>query len=282
MGKASSSKKIARAARAGGRASSVRQRNLMFPAAIGAIVLAGSAMVALAWNDHRDQASSVPPVANKDHWHAAYGFYICGEWQPAIPTYENPDGIHTHGDGVIHIHPFSSAAAGENARLKVFLDSAGVKLTDDELKIGDKTWKEGDDKCDGKDAELVVARWEHVQTTDKEPALLHSDFGDTRFRDDGEGFTIAFVPTDEAEGKGDKDIPKPESASQLSELGSVDTGQTSTDSTVPGETTVSTEPGETTVPTTAPEGGSTTTAAGGSTTTPETVPPADDGSSGSG
>ena len=69
MGKASSSKKIARAARAGGRASGVRQRNLMFPAAIGAIVLAGSAMVALAWNDHRDKASSVPPVANQDHWH---------------------------------------------------------------------------------------------------------------------------------------------------------------------------------------------------------------------
>jgi hypothetical protein len=244
----------------------------MFPAAIGAIVLAGSAMVGLAWSDHRDQASSVPPVANKDHWHAAYGIYVCGEWQPAIPTYENPDGIHTHGDGVIHIHPFSAAAAGENARLGKFLDSAGVTLTDSELKIGDKTWKEGDDKCDGKEAELVVARWENVQTTDKEPALLHSDFGDTRFREDGEGFTIAFVPTDEANGKGDTDIPKPESASQLAELGSADASNPSGASTTAPEGSTTTAAGGST--TTAP-GGATTTAPEGDTTT--TAPASGDG-----
>ena len=251
----------------------------MFPAAIGAIVLAGAAMVVVAWNDHHDTASSVAPVANKDHWHAAYGIYVCGEWLPAIPEFDNPDGIHTHGDGVIHIHPFSSSAAGENARLGVFLDAAGVKLTNDKLEINGKTYEEGKDECDGKEAELVVAKWQDVETTDKKPALIPSDFGDTRFRANGEGYTIAFVPTKEAEGKGDEQIPKPESASQLAQLGAVDTGQTTTDSTLPGETTVSTEPGETTVPTTAPEGGSTTTA-GGSTTTPETVPPADDAGGG--
>jgi hypothetical protein len=278
MGKASSSKKIARAARAGGRASAVRQRNLLFPGAITAIVIAGAALVGFAWNDHRDQASSVAPVANKDHWHAAYGIDICGEFQPAIPTFENPDGIHTHGDGVIHIHPFSASAAGENARLGVFLDAAGIKLTNDELTIDGKTYKEGDDKCDGKDAQLVVAKWENVETTKKAPALIPSDFDDTRFRSNGEGYTIAFVPVDEAEGKSDTDIPKPESAATLAELGAVDAGQTDTGSTLPGETTVATEPGETTVPTTAPEGGATTTAGdGGSTTTPETVPPEDSG-----
>lgn len=242
----------------------------MFPAAIGAIVIAGAAMVVLAWNDHRDKASSVPPVANQDHWHAAYGIYVCGEWQPAIPEYENPNGIHTHGDGVIHIHPFSASAAGENARLSEFLDTAGVKLDNNTLEIGDEKWEEGETECDGEAAELVVAKWQDVQTTDKKPALIPSDFGDTRFREDGEGYTIAFVP------EGETDIPKPESSAQLAELGAIDTGQTPTNSTVPGETPESTEPGETTVPTTAPEGGSTTTAAGGSTTVPETVPPSDD------
>jgi hypothetical protein len=272
MGKASSSKKIARAARAGGRASGVRQRNLLFPAAIGAIVLAGGAMVALAWNDHRDKASSVPPVANKDHWHAAYGFYVCGEWLPAIPEFDNRDGIHTHGDGVIHIHPFSASAAGENARLGVFLDGAGVELTDDKLTIGEDTWEEGKDECDGKEAELVVAKWQDVETTTKKPALIPSDFGDIRFRANGEGYTIAFVPKDQAEGDSDEEIPKPESPAQLAQLGAVDTGQTSTGSTVPGETTVSTAPGETT---SAPEGGTTTTAAGGTATTATTAPPSE-------
>jgi len=277
MGKASSSKKIARAARAGGRASGVRQRNLLFPTAIGAIVLAGGAMVALAWNDHRDQASSVPPVANEDHWHAAYGIYVCGEWQPAIPEYENPNGIHTHGDGVVHIHPFSASAAGENARLGEFLETAGVKLTNDTLEIGDDKWEEGKDECDGKEAELVVAKWQDVETSTKKPALIPSDFDDTRFREDGEGYTIAFVPVDQAEGDSDEEIPKPESAAQLAQLGAIDTGQTPANSTIPGETPESTEPGETTVPTSAPEGGATTTAGeGGSTTVPETVPPSDD------
>lgn len=242
----------------------------MFPAAIGAIVLAGSALVAVAWSDHRDQASSVPPVANRDHWHAAYGIYVCGEWQPALPEFENPNGIHTHGDGVIHIHPFSASAAGENARLGVFLDAAGVKLTNGELEVNGETYKEGDDQCDGKDAELVVAKWEDVETTDKAPALIPSDFGDTRFRSDGEGYTIAFVPTDQAEGEGDTDIPKPESSSQLAALGAVDADPSATTSTAPAE-------GEGGTTTTAPADGATTTAPPAGGTTATTAPPAEGG-----
>ena len=46
MGKASSSKKVARAARAGGRSSGSKQRNLLFPAAIGVIILLGTGLIA--------------------------------------------------------------------------------------------------------------------------------------------------------------------------------------------------------------------------------------------
>jgi hypothetical protein len=263
MGKASSSKKIARAARAGGRASGVRQRNLMFPAAIGVIVLGGVAMVGLAWDEHRDSASTVAPIANQDHWHAAYGIYVCGEWQAPIPEYENPNGIHTHGDGVVHIHPFSDAAAGKNARLGEFLDSAGVELSNDKLVVGDDTWEEGKDECDGKDAELVVAKWQDVETTDKKPSLIPSDFGDTRFREDGEGYTIAFVP------EGETDIPKPESAAELAALGASDSANPEGTTTVPEgegtETTVAGEPSDTTAPTD-------TTAAQGDTPTTTVAP----------
>ena len=250
MGKASSSKKVARAARAGGRTSANKQRNLLFPSVIGVIVLLGIGLVAFAADDYKSE-TAVPPVIG-DHWHAAVGFDICGEFQPDLPEFESRVGIHTHADGVIHIHPSSEGGAGDNATLGTFLEGAGVTLTDDELTIGDQTWKEGEDQCDGEDAELVVAQWKDVETNEGEPALIRRDFDSIRFRDDGEGYTIAFVP------EGTTDIPKPESAAQLTTLGSADGGDTATseggspsttggatDTTVPPTTAA---PTDTTVP----------------------------------
>jgi hypothetical protein len=255
MGKASSSKKVARAARAGGRSSGNRQRNLLFPGVIAAIVVLGGGLIAFAANDRKSD-TAVAPVVDVDHWHAAVGFYVCGEFQPDLPEFESPIGIHTHADGVIHIHPFSSGGAGENATLGAFLDGAGVTLTDTELEIGDETWKEGDQQCDGKDAELVVAQWKDIESTDEKPALILRDFDSVRFREDGEGFTVAFVPEDTT------DIPKPPSASNLAQLGAADsatgesttTAPASTDTTAPGssDTTAPGDPAATT--TTAPAG----------------------------
>jgi hypothetical protein len=231
MGKASSSKKVARAARAGGRrASGGRQRDLKFPAVIGLIVVLGAGLIAFAANDRKSDAQ-VPPVAMQDHWHAAFGVYICGEFQPNVPTFESPVGIHTHDDGVIHIHPTSGGGAGENATLGVFLDGAGIDLSNDKLTMNDKTWEEGKDQCDGKDGELVVAQWKDVQDPDSKPAIILRDFNDIRFRQNGEGYTIAFVP------EGTTDIPKPPSAANLAELGAADAGTSNTTgSTAPGDT----------------------------------------------
>lgn len=254
MGKASSSKKVARAARAGGRSAANRQRNLLFPGVIGAIVVGGVGLVALSAADRKAE-DDIPPVLG-DHWHAAVGVDICGEFEPATPEFENETGIHTHGDGVIHIHPFTAAATGENATLGLYLEDAGVELSNDELTIGDETWSEGDDQCDGEDAELIVAQWDDVQTNEGKPALVRRDFDDIRLREDGAGFTIAFVP------EGTTDIPKPESAAQLESLGAADggdvpaegggtTGGTSTDTS-----TGTTNPGDTSADGEAPADGS--------------------------
>ena len=180
-----------------------------------------------------------------------------------VPTFESQVGIHTHGDGVIHIHPFSSGGAGENATLGVFLDGAGIDLSDTTLKMDGKTWKEGKDQCDGKDAELVVAQWKDVQDPDSKPALIRRDFNDIRFRQNGEGYTIAFVP------EGTTDIPKPASAANLAELGAADASgaqPTDTGSTAPVDpnatgTTAATDPNATA--TTAPADTTATTAPGG-------------------
>lgn len=215
MGKASSSKKVARAARAGGRSAGGRQRNLLFPGVIVLIVLLGSGLIAYAANERKSE-TDIEPIVNETHWHAAFGVDICGEFQPVVPEFESPVGIHTHGDGVIHIHPFSSGGAGERATLGVYLEGAGIELDNDSLTIGDETWEEGEQDCDGEDAELVVAQWADVQNTDEDPAIVRRDFGDIRFREDGEGYTIAFVP------EGTTDVPKPETAAQLAELGAID------------------------------------------------------------
>jgi hypothetical protein len=260
MGKASSSKKVARAARAGGRRSAgQRQRDLLFPSVIGVIVLLGVGLIAFAANDRKSETATAPAV-NKDHWHAAFGVDICGKFQPAPPEFESPIGIHTHGDGVIHIHPFTSGGSGKNATLGHFLEGTDppISLSDDELKIGKKSWKVGEQKCGGKDAELILAQWKNVQSTKEKPTLIRRDFNDTRFLEDGEGYTIAFVK------EGTTDIPKPESAATLAQLGAADAGGAAT--SLPAGQTPSTTAGGESPGTTA--AGAATTAPSSATTSP--------------
>jgi hypothetical protein len=83
--------------------------------------------------------------------------------------------------------------------------------------------------------------------------LLTGGLSDIRFRGDGEGYTIAFMP------EGDTNIPKPQTAANLAELGAVDAGAQ------PGGSTTTTPGGSTT--TTAGAGATTTTAGEATTTT---------------
>jgi hypothetical protein len=263
MGKASSAKKVARAARAGGRRSAgPRQRNLLFPGAVALIVILGVSLITYAARDRKTD-DQVAPVANQDHWHSAFGIYICDQFLPAVAEFESPDGIHTHGDGVIHIHPFTQNAAGDNATLGVFLEGASIELTNNELKVNGDTYKEGDDTCgsgaDKQKGELVVATWNDVQSTDRNPARITHDFNDIKFTEDGQGYVIAFVPDAE-----DTEIPKPDSASNLATLGAADA---STATSTPGGSTTSTPAGDGSTTTAGSGESTTTTTAGDSTTT---------------
>jgi hypothetical protein len=87
-----------------------------------------------------------------------------------------------------------------------------------------------------------------VSDEGSKPALLTGGLTDIRFRGDGEGYTIAFVP------EGETDIPKPQTAANLAELGAVDAGAQ------PGSSTTTTAGGATTTTT---AGDATTTTAGG-------------------
>jgi peptidylprolyl isomerase len=93
-----------------------------------ALVTAGLASPAAIAKDNPIVPGSGPEI--NDHVHGAYGFYLCDKYLPVIDgsRMEDPDGIHTHDDGLIHAHPFTKKAAGENAVLGRFLDVIGASV----------------------------------------------------------------------------------------------------------------------------------------------------------
>lgn len=209
MGKASSSKKVARAARAGQSTGPSERRELGFPIAIAAIVIIGVLLVAWA----RTQRESEAPTL-RDHWHSAYGVYVCtdGEFLPPFTSENDPDGIHSHQDGLIHIHPFGSSVTGEDAQMDVFLEAMLVSLDDDQMILADGTvLAESDTTCDGEAAVWQVARWSSALDVSGEPdEIITEDLAAIRFDADGEAFTIALIP-DGAE------IPPPPTAEEVSD-----------------------------------------------------------------
>ncbi len=97
------------------------------------------------------------PRIGADHWHSTYTSYVCGEKLQNAPTWEQ-SGVHTHGDGVIHIHPFTASEEGSGARLVKWFQYGSGKLDGDEFRLPgfSKTWKNGDECPDGSKGEVQV------------------------------------------------------------------------------------------------------------------------------
>jgi hypothetical protein len=271
MGKASSNKKVARAAKAGGgRARAAGERNLLFPAALAIVVVLGTLLVVYA-RENRSAEALEPPLLS-DHWHSAYGIYVCDEFQPSLPEFTAPQngGTHTHGDGLIHIHPFSSARAGENATLENWLQDAGAVLgndggiDDDSLAVpGGETFEEGESECEGVEGDPIVqvAIWDSYQAAvdGEDPSVVTEDVDSVRFARDGQAYTIAFAPED-------AEIPPPPTASEVAGA-SPDLGVPQDEIPAEAEQPGAAEPSEPS------DGGSAeeTPAAGSSTTAPSTT-----------
>lgn len=274
MGKASSAKKVARAARAGGSRRPGQRRAIGFPFLLIVIVVLGVSLVVFARSSRDANASPrsgpPPPQGDGEHWHAAYGLSFCGEFirtgdDALVDFGADTLGIHTHGDGVVHIHPFLDGAAGRNARLQIFFNQVGVEMTDSTLTLpGDETWDENEDTCqvDGESVpgQLVIGKWFDPQDAadgERPNEVFTDDFGDIRFEADREYYTIAFVPEGELE-----DIPvRPDIIADLGNLSDVveaPDSSTST-STTAAQTDTTDTTDETTSTTAAPEGTTTTT-----------------------
>lgn len=249
MGKASSGKKVARAASTGGGRTARGKTPWGWYSAISFVVIAGLVLVVLSKNqmDDRLSATSLDQPTTQDHWHAAYGFYFCDQFSPPLADNgKDPLGIHTHGDGIIHVHPFTRAAAGKNATMSVYERAMGITLDDDKLDIGDQDFEAGKDKCGDKDAEVRVL-------VDGQP--FEGDPSDIRFTD-RQAIVIAFAPPD-------AELPKePPSFGGLNNLSDVPGGgATPPPSGIPNDATTSTTT----------EGGA--PPADSSTTVPSSTPP---------
>jgi hypothetical protein len=156
--------------------------------------------------DEAVDTSGAPRIG--DHWHVAVELSVCGDALPA-PTDAGPDvsGIHSHSDGLIHIHPFTEEFTGEGAVLGAFLDTVGVEVGDDGLQLDDNTSVPFEGECDNEPARLVVSRWASGDHGDPTVTVLESaeDLRAILLDEDGMALAIGLV------GEGGE-LPPPASA----------------------------------------------------------------------
>ena len=92
-----------------------------------------------------------PPGArvNQDFWTAALGVNICGTWLANAPPAGLDTGVHSHGDGLVYVHPFQADEAGDHATLGLFLQRGHWKATPDTLHLWDANDHHAGDNCPG-------------------------------------------------------------------------------------------------------------------------------------
>jgi hypothetical protein len=168
------------------------------------------------------------------HWHAALGINVCGQWKANTPQYESAKGVHSHGDGFIHMHPYSRAGANENATVGLFLSQAQETVTSDSIKLLDGTSLKNGDECANLDKKPGKIRWT-VNGEEKKgnPARYVPN--------DRDIIALAFLPAGEEIG-----VP-PIAGSNPSDIGGE--APVTTPTTPPASTTESTEAPATTATT---------------------------------
>ena len=242
----SSTKKAAKLAKSGSGKKVRFQGGTLFPVVVTVVIVLGLALVVYSRQSIPSVDASGAPQQS-DHWHHAYGFYLCDTWfklegdaeQPGTDNYTQyaRTGIHSHDDGLIHWHPFSSASVGSNARLGVFLDTYDVDLSNDKLTFPESqrealetqlagqdppredilVWEDGDTcTIDGSEenAELKVVVWNNFTDTDDGTTYI-ADFDNIRLDRDQMVVAIAYVPDD-------TDVSMPPWSPELPSLGEID------------------------------------------------------------
>ena len=268
MGKASSTKKVARAAKLGGtpKAKSYEPRSLLFPVSIGLVFVLGIFLVLYARGENRAALDTSVPywkstIPSEKHIHNAYGIYICDKFAaPLADGATDLHGIHTHQDGLMHIHPFDSSVSGRSAKLKAFGQQVGLKVTKTSIEFPGEKKKNGDEcpaSADGKTkaGKGEMQYWIYATPKSEKPDRYTGDPNGIHFQPD-ETIVMAFVVPG-------TEITKPKSMASLSNPNAAEGGAPAPSKGGPTSSLVQiTAPGATT---TAPAAGASSTTSGSST-----------------
>jgi hypothetical protein len=254
MGKASSSKKVARAAGIGGGRAHRRQTPWTYFGIIALIVILGVAGTVSSRQRRSDQinnaGTTAPTVGTV--WQEGYAVYVCGKFLPAISTKApDPQGITTRTAGIINIDPTVKSVAGKNATLGKFTGAVGMKLNAAELQVPGGHLYLDDSTCEGKPGHVYIKQFAGVTDTvgdlynGAKNQLPKLDPVDVPLVND-DLLTIAFVPAAAATA-----IPPPPSSvvNALESLEAAAQSSTSTTAPAAGTSTATTSP--VTTPTTA-------------------------------
>lgn len=138
-----------------------------------------------------------------EHIHAALGVNICGNQVRNAPEFETraggneKAGLHSHGDGLIHLHPFTDDEVGGNATVGLFFEYGGWELSEDRVAL--PGWAESIDVNNGDtcpDGRPGRVRW---KVNGEEQEGNPADYAP----EDGDVIAIAFI----ADGDAIADVP---------------------------------------------------------------------------
>ncbi len=195
MGKASRGQKAKKTVATVPPVSATKRGVPWFPLSMAGVVLLGGATVGVLASQ-RVSTANIEPRALLDHWHDAFSVYSCNTFLPPNASPDHGDGIHGHGDGLIHIHPTNSNASGPKATLGEYLETVGASLTDARYEPGPGEGGLILDEaagCGGKPATLKLAVWP-FDDLDSTPRIIETGLADYLFEQDGEVLTLALVP----------------------------------------------------------------------------------------
>jgi hypothetical protein len=131
---------------------------------IGGVALGFVAVLGVLIASSGDEAGGGRYPQVGDHWHASYSITLCGKTEPPFPV--SSGGVHTHGDGTIHIHPVLAGEAGRNATLARFLAGTGSRLTDDSFELPSSVKYTNGDPCPDERTGQMFLRVNGITMTD--------------------------------------------------------------------------------------------------------------------
>ncbi len=221
---------------------------IVFAAAIGSGVSSSSRRTTTTrYAGAPNAATNTPPTVD-DHFHWAYGVYVCDTFLPPMRDVEDFGGIHTHQDGVIHIHPFDEMFAGEYATLDIFFEAVEMRVTSNSISTtnastgASRTYQ----TCNGEPARVRAMIWD-VDNPSTPPREVTGDINAVQFGTDRQAITIALIPVG-------AEIPKPTSIPKLDSLSDAPRAPSTKPPSRGGSTQAPTTqaPGSTTTPTSIP------------------------------